>query len=593
MTSDVPGSALDPDPDRPFDPVLPPGGPSRKARVARGLVRAATAWPWGRFLRASADPGGATERRLRQILRRNRDTVFGREHDFRSIRTLEDYARAVPVRDYTGHEPWIRRMVDGEPGVLLADEPFYYAQSSGTTGTPKFIPVTRRSLEDFKFGRTLYMRVLAENLPQIVEGGEIAVTSPKVLGRTAKGIPYGSITGAFEDEKPGWMKRIDTYPVALFELDDFDLKYYLILRIALENRITRIASPNPSTVMLLATKLQEFSDRLLADLEGGTVDGLEGLDPDLQAEIRRRVHGPNPERARRLRELRGRGDVIRLPDLWPEMAAVLCWQGGSAPFYLRQFPRYFGEGFPVHEMGFVATEGCFSVPFSPRRADGALALPGVVAEFVPEEERDAGRLDGAVDPSRVEVGGSYYILITTAGGLYRYDINDLVEITGRFRQTPMLRFLHKGGTMISITGEKLGESHVVEALAAVQERLAIRPRGFTVSVDLAGERPRYLFYVEAPGLEGAAGLGGLLRACDEQLAVANLEYEAKRTSLRIAPPELIVVADGSYEAHRRARVSTGAPDAHIKPLHLAPDRSVPDSFEVVATVPWPGDPASS
>lgn len=570
----------------PFEPAPLRRPLSTRAKVFRAAARLATNGAWKRLVSASQAPREAATAKLGEIVARNRDTAFGREHGFGAIRTIEDYQRAVPPRDFEGLSPWLDRVVAGERAVLTQDEPTWFGQSSGTTGKPKLIPITPSYFREFILGRTLFARALAENLPQLADGAELGMASPKVQGHTPGGVPYGSITGKIEAAKPRWVREGDTYPLGLFELEDFERKYYLLLRLALENRITRIHTANPSTVVLLARKLDEYSDALIRDLEHGTADRCDGLDAALVAAIRKRIRAPNRALAEKLRRAKGTHGRLRPPDVWDEFAAVLCWKGGSAPFYLQQFPHWFGDDVPVHEIGYAATEGSFTVPLSARGNDGVLVIPAAFVEFLPEDARDRGDYGAAVDASRVEVGGRYFTLLTTSAGLYRYDINDLVEITGFFHRAPKLKFLHKGGNMLSITGEKLGESHVVEAMRNVQLGCGIQLAGFTVSVDLAGLVPRYLFYVEAPGLAASPRLRELLHACDAELQRTNLEYEAKRSSLRLANPSLVVVPEGSYDSYRKKRVAAGAPDAHVKALHLARDRAIPDAFGVAITVEW-------
>src|SRR5215470_19431310 len=67
---------------------------------------------------ASRNPRAAQLSRLMSIVSRNQGTRFGREHAFRSIRSVSDYQKAVPVRDYEQISPYIDRLVAGESGVL-------------------------------------------------------------------------------------------------------------------------------------------------------------------------------------------------------------------------------------------------------------------------------------------------------------------------------------------------------------------------------------------------------------------------------------------------------------------------------------------
>src|SRR5690606_1473813 len=141
---------------------------------------------------------------------------------------------------------------------------------------------------------------------------------------------------------------------------------------------------------------------------------------------------------------------------------LVCWKGGSAPWYLSQLPSSYGE-LPVLDYGYAASEGCFGAPLSTDGASSLLVPHGHFLELVPEDAIEAARAGGqaSVLLDEAEPGRRYYVVVTTSGGLYRYDMNDVVEVTGRLGGAPLVVFRHKGGNMSSLTGEKLGESHVV------------------------------------------------------------------------------------------------------------------------------------
>ena len=113
--------------------------------MGRLLGYALTAQQWRHrraFEAATGDPEQAQARVRRALLRDNADTVFGREHGFATIGSAAEYARQVPIRDYETLRPYIGRIMAGETGVLTAEAPFMFTTTSGTTGEPKFIPVT-------------------------------------------------------------------------------------------------------------------------------------------------------------------------------------------------------------------------------------------------------------------------------------------------------------------------------------------------------------------------------------------------------------------------------------------------------------------
>ena len=106
--------------------------------VIRQLARAAA----GRFETATREPGTAQQRKLLEILARNRDSEYGRQYGFSSIRNMDDFRKQVPVVSYEDIQGQVNRMTLGEKNVLTAEAPIMFAQTSGTTGQAKYIPVT-------------------------------------------------------------------------------------------------------------------------------------------------------------------------------------------------------------------------------------------------------------------------------------------------------------------------------------------------------------------------------------------------------------------------------------------------------------------
>ena len=116
--------------------------------MSRLLSWALSAQQWRHrraFEAAAARPAEAQARVLRALLEANAATAFGRDHGFASLRTPGEYARRVPIRDYEALRGYVARLLAGEPGVLTAEPPLMFATTSGTTGEPKFIPVTATS----------------------------------------------------------------------------------------------------------------------------------------------------------------------------------------------------------------------------------------------------------------------------------------------------------------------------------------------------------------------------------------------------------------------------------------------------------------
>ena len=79
-------------------------------------------------------------------------------------------------------------------------------------------------------------------------------------------------------------------------------------------------------------------------------------------------------------------------------------------------------------------------------------------------------------------------------------------------------------------------------------------------------------------------LRGLAARLDQALCEENVEYEAKRESLRLGSPLLKIVAPGTFQAYRQQRVSEGAPEAQVKVPHLTPDREFGRQFTVIREI---------
>ena len=84
---------------------------------------------------AAARRAAATQRSLlTSLMDRNADTEYGRRYGFGSIKTVEDYRRAVPVITYEDIAADMTRVTEGARNVFTAEDPIMFARTSGTTG---------------------------------------------------------------------------------------------------------------------------------------------------------------------------------------------------------------------------------------------------------------------------------------------------------------------------------------------------------------------------------------------------------------------------------------------------------------------------
>lgn len=251
------------------------------------------------------------------------------------------------------------------------------------------------------------------------------------------------------------------------------------------------------------------------------------------------------------------------------------------PLYLRRLPEYFGNC-PVRDLGYMATEGRGATPLVNSGAGGVLNVSSHFFEFLPEERRDNPNPE-FLTCDQLESNRQYYIYFTTSAGLYRYDINDVVRVVDFYRHTPVIQFVRKGQGITSITGEKLTESQVTDALMGVVDEQGFDIRHFTARVEW-GEPPCYAMYAETgDSVTGREGQRFVMEM-DRALSAQNVEYEAKRESQRLGPPLLRRVAPGSYLALRQKRVAEGAPESQVKIPQLSTDMKFGEHMEVLEEI---------
>ena len=310
-------------------------------------------WSWSRFENITKHPEEAQWKLLRRILRTNRDTAYGREHGFSSMRSVEDFQGGVPIADYESFRPWVDKVKRGERGVLTAEDPYMFALTSGTSGQPKSIPVTRATGRMSKRLSRLWLYRCLVDHPKVLDHKALVIVSPAVEGHTESGIPFGSASGNIYKKASWVIRRRYAVPYPVFTIKDFEAKYYAIMRFAIEQRVSLVATPNPSTILRLITTADRYRDRLIKDIHDGSLsrefDISEGVREEVKAQLK-----PNPKRARALERMVADSGSLRPEGYWPELALVGCWKGGSVGSTVDRLRPWFRQGnaVPGHRVSF-------------------------------------------------------------------------------------------------------------------------------------------------------------------------------------------------------------------------------------------------
>ncbi len=532
------------------------------------------------FERATQHPREVQEDILRRILSFQANTDFGREHHFSSIRTPADFRRNLAVAGYEAHEPYLDRVRRGDFRALLAEGHVHMlALTSGTTAARKYIPVTPQYLASYRRGWNMWgLRVYWDH-PEVKLRPIVQLSSDWDEYRTEAGTPCGSVTGLTATTQKRIVRFIYSVPACVSRIKDTAAKYYVALRLSLPRHPGMIIAANPSTLVNMARAGDQEKESLIRDLYDGALSATIPVSGEIRQALASRIRRRYPERARELEAIVRRTGTLYPRDYWPHKYLLGNWTGGSVGAYMRHYPRYFGDVW-VRDVGLIASEGRMTVPFADGTPSGVLDVLSHYFEFIPENEVDSAQ-PTVLAAHEVQEGGKYFIVPTTAYGLYRYHISDLVRVTGFYNKAPLVEFLSKGAHFANLTGEKLSEYHVTQAMGAILQELNLSLTAYTVAPCWDELLPYYGLFIERGDLASPQEGEQLAMKLDQHLKQLNIEYAAKRDSKRLGELRLQLLPSGTWSRWDQARLAkTGGSCEQYKHPCLVADPGFRETLSV-------------
>jgi hypothetical protein len=353
------------------------------------------------------------------------------------------------------------------------------------------------------------------------------------------------------------------YPYDVVEIADYRARRYALMRCAVPQSVTFIPGSNPNSIL----KLFEIADEAKADLVRDVHDGTLSSAFDIAAPARAALAPhlkPDPERARALEKMAASGS-LRPRDYWPDLKLIGCWKGGTVGQFSQQLFDWCAPGLVLRDTGYMSSEAHVSIPITDKGSEGLLTIHTNVFEFVPEDEwgQPGAR---ALFADELSVGGTYQILLTTPSGLYRYAINDVIEVVGMHGGAPLIRFLRKGRDVVNIHGEKISANHVVQAMAAAATESGAELVHFMMVPD--GANSRYDMHVEFARPFPNEQM--LARSFDKQLGALNYLFKGGLANGVLKPTVLRVMRSGWFNAITDAQIAAGMRDTQFKPMVLGP-----------------------
>jgi hypothetical protein len=532
----------------------------------------------------SLDPESVQREVLRRrIVQPNESCEFGRKHGFSAINSVPDFQQAVGLCRYEDLRDDIERMVLGEPGVLVSEPVRRFFITSGSTAVPKYVPVTSSFIRDKWRAFQTYWGMVRQDHSDIVRGCLIANFSDGSREQTTPGGALCSSESSFWGAWGGGDSSAQhPLPRAVLNISDPEARYYTIARILLETDVSALMALNPSTIFRLFEVLERYADLLEEDVKRGGLSEAMNVESHVRHYVATR-HSGNAARAAELKEIFGNSQAGFLAShLWPDLQLAICWQSPMVRPYLELLERFL-DGLHQRDYITMGSEGIIAIPFEDGVSGGALAIDIHFYEFIPEELADSD------DPStllahQVEAGRKYVVVLSTSAGLYRYNIGDVVQVKDFIGATPVVEFLHRTGHTCSLTGEKLTEDQVAGAVSQVASRLGLSLQAFTMC-PVPRPFPHYALLAELDTAVDRNFLSQFIAEIDRALGWCNVEYESKRTSRRLGPPEFWVLQPGSYDGLRQRRVTAGVSDAQVKLTCLTRDPNWYQQFTILEQIP--------
>jgi len=427
---------------------------------------------------------------LLKLLNTAKNTEFGRENRFSSIKNHKDFSINVPIQKYETFEPLIERCRKGEQNLFWPTDIKWFAKSSGTTNAKsKFIPVSEDALENchLKAGKDMLCNYINNNPnTQLFTGKGLRLGGSSEVYQD-NGSHFGDLSAIIIENMPFWadFSSAPSQEVAL--MSDWETKMDAIIDETIDENITSLAGV-PSWMLVLLNRVLERT---------------------------------------------GKENIL---EVWPNLEVYFHGGVNFNPYreqYKKMIPK---ADFKYYEI-YNASEGFFAIQDINNSKELLLMLDyGIFYEFIPMSEYN-GEDSKTIALADVKKGIDYALIITTNGGLWRYLIGDTI----RFTSLDPYRIKITGRTKhyINVFGEELNIENVEDALKLACDKTEATISDYTVGpIFMQGkEKGGHEWIIEF--IKKPESMGYFSEVLDNALKSINSDYEAKRyLNITLMPPKV-------------------------------------------------------
>ncbi|HWI93697.1 MAG TPA: GH3 auxin-responsive promoter family protein [Flavisolibacter sp.] len=405
-------------------------------------------------------------------------TEFGRQFHFSEIQSLRDFKEKVPLQDYESLKPYIERMMQGEENVLWNTPINWFAKSSGTTSDKsKFIPVSEESLKENHYKASkdvLSMYYGSHPESDLLTGKGLVIGGSHQISNFNEDVHYGDLSAVVLQNSPFWSNWIRTPDLTIALMDEWESKIEKLAQTTIYENVTSMAGVPTWLIVLL----------------------------------------------RRILEITGKSTIS---EVWPSLELYMHGGVSFVP-YKQQFEKLIGKQINYLEM-YNASEGFFAAQDDIDK-EGMLLMcdHGIFYEFMPVSEYEESQK--TIQLNEVEIGKNYALIITTAGGLWRYLVGDTIQFTSLdpFRIKVSGRLKH----YINAFGEEVIVDNSDKAIAVASEKTNAIVNDYTAAPVYFSESDNGAHEWLIEFEKEPSDLNQFIHELDAALKSINSDYEAKR-----------------------------------------------------------------
>ena len=447
---------------------------------------------------------------------------------------IEKFQNKIPVVNYEDIKEFVEKEKSGENNVLLSDKIKLFELTSGSTSDVKYIPYTEKFLKSYMNGVFAWIYNLYQNNKRLFLGSSYWSVSP-ILKReavTSGGIRVGieDDTSYFDKVSAFFLNKLFTVPKKIKSIQNMeDFLLITAVFLLLSENLAMISVWSPSFLMILLDFIEknhkaickilksedlsaefffeknleskkyfhiikkkykklwkksrsEFLINYFERSENNTLNQnseLEnsGIKQNVGKIVNEKIDSQNKKLKNKM-ENKIMENFVDYSVIWEKLSLVSCWaDSDSYEIFIKLKEKLNFDkknmNLKFQGKGLMSTECIVSFPLENVETGSVAAYNSFFYEFI---QVSGNKLENSSPKllDELELGERYCVVVTTNAGLYRYNTNDIVEVTGFYHKIPIVKFVGRINNFSDIVGEKLKNSFVEKQVLTTLEENNIK-----------------------------------------------------------------------------------------------------------------------